>query len=104
MHIEIAIRTLEGRKELDQEFVEEAIETAISYYRGTYRHEAKYDKPYKQKVVEENQPCRKCGTPVKLKIRQNEKVKAGQSYYFTQWLACLKCHTIYFDDKYKVII
>lgn len=43
--------------------------------------------------------CKKCGQVCVVKKWKKPPVK--RNYYFTQWDYCLKCKTVWFDEKYK---
>lgn len=55
-------------------------------------------------ITDEGQPCRKCGTPVRKKIRKNTDVYLGQKYYYKSHLFCPKCRAIYMIESEKVIV
>ena len=55
---------------------------------------------HKKKITEENQPCRKCGTPV-IKKTPRRKRKQGQGYYYEYYLYCSGCKTIYMVEDAK---
>lgn len=57
----------------------------------------------KIKITEENQPCRKCGTPVKKQIPHTA-IKEDQEYYYEYYFKCLNCNTVYMVNAVKVII
>jgi len=45
--------------------------------------------------------CRKCGD--KIVVRESSgKGRAGKKYYFTHYLFCNGCKTLYLDERYKV--
>lgn len=50
------------------------------------------------KVVREGQACRKCGAPV-IKKAPERKISAKQKHYYTYYLACPECGTIYLVDE-----
>lgn len=54
-------------------------------------------KPYK--VEGEGQICRKCNIPTMVKKRT--KAPHNRNFYYTQWDYCLKCKTVYFNERYK---
>jgi len=57
----------------------------------------------KKKVLEEGQPCRKCGDPV-VKRLPLRRPKPGQTYYFKSYLYCISCGTMYLVNSEKVFI
>jgi len=54
----------------------------------------------KPKITKEGDLCRKCGTEVKKMIPMKNK---GKTYYFTWYLKCPKCNTMYMVEAAKVI-
>lgn len=59
----------------------------------------------KNKIVKEGQQCKQCGTPVIWQTHPiNWKPKKGNRYYYTRWLACPHCDSLYFlkSDRKKV--
>ena len=57
----------------------------------------------KIKMLYAGQPCRKCNTPVILqKHKAKWKPDKNQEYYYTAWLRCTSCNTIYLIDSMKV--
>lgn len=56
-----------------------------------------------KKITEENQPCRKCGTPViKIFTDKNRDLK-NQNYYFEWYLQCPECKINYMVEAAKVM-
>jgi uncharacterized protein with PIN domain len=61
------------------------------------------NKPNGNPITEIGQLCRKCNTPVIEQVHKpNWKPKPNQSYYFTKWLYCSGCKTVYYLDKFRV--
>ncbi len=50
------------------------------------------------KVVRAGQPCRKCGTPVEKRV-PSRKISARQKHYYTYYLICPNCGTMYLVDE-----
>lgn len=57
----------------------------------------------KIKVTSEDQPCRKCWTPVIKAIPKKTSTK-NKSYYYRYYLNCPNCKTNYFVDEAKVFL
>ncbi len=57
----------------------------------------------KVKITKENQPCRKCGSPVK-KLYPKTPLKEGQTYYYDYYFKCFNCITFYMVDAVKRIV
>ncbi len=55
------------------------------------------------KITRENQPCRKCWTPV-IKAIPKKTNKKNKSYYYRYYLNCPNCKTNYFVDEAKVML
>lgn len=46
---------------------------------------------------DDGQPCRKCGEPVELVVRQTiPRRRKRDAYYFDYWLKCPGCGTSYY--------
>ncbi len=58
----------------------------------------------KVKINKEGQPCRKCQTPVQMKIPQHKKFKPNQPYYFDYYFYCPNCNAMYMVESAKRII
>ena len=57
-----------------------------------------------KKNKEKDPPCRKCGQQIMLQSISHKNNKHLQkAYYFTHYLKCTGCATIYMDERYKVI-
>lgn len=52
------------------------------------------------RVVEEGQPCSKCGTPV-VKRKPRKQPKVGQEYVYAYYLLCPNCGTTYTTEEAK---
>jgi len=52
------------------------------------------------KITREDQPCRKCGTPVVKKVPKRSH-REGQEYYFEYYLFCPNCRTTYMVEEAK---
>jgi len=57
---------------------------------------------HQNKVTIEGQPCRKCGTAVVKRTPKKRTVKLEQSYYFSWYLYCPGCKTMYMVEEAKV--
>ncbi len=55
----------------------------------------------KQKIQKEGDLCRKCNTPVVIKIPEKRKVKENQAYYYEYYLCCPSCKTLYHLEEAK---
>lgn len=62
------------------------------------------EKSFKKPIaVDTDKPCRKCSTLMKMQKHDPRRLfPAKQEYYFTQWLYCGGCRSIYLDEKYKL--
>ncbi len=58
----------------------------------------------KNKIENEGDLCRKCGTEVVKKQPSKRKIKPRQSYYFEYYLSCPNCKTMYVVESAKVPI
>jgi hypothetical protein len=56
------------------------------------------------KMYYEGQPCRDCGTPVKLIKRRKEKVKTVGKWVFPSYLFCIKCRKHYTVNSEKKLL
>lgn len=66
-------------------------------------HERRWERWVKpEKMKEPGQQCRKCLNFIVKQESKRKPRKAGQEYYFSHYLKCLGCKTIYMDDKYKI--
>lgn len=65
-----------------------------------YEQRPETESAEKVKVTREDQPCRKCSTPV-IKKTPRHKLKHDQAYYFEYYLYCPKCHTMYMVEDAK---
>jgi ribonuclease HI len=59
------------------------------------------DYPGKQKILQEGDQCRKCGTPVIKRQPKQKALKPGQNYYFEFYLLCPNCKTMYMVEEAK---
>lgn len=65
------------------------------------------DKQYLQqnlksnKVKNEGDSCRKCGTSVVIRQTKKKDTKPNQTYYFEYYLVCPKCRTMYMVEEAK---
>ena len=55
------------------------------------------------KITSENQPCKKCWTPVVKAIPKKKNTK-NKSFYYKFYLHCPNCKTNYFVDEGKVML
>ena len=55
------------------------------------------------KITKENQPCRKCWTPV-IKAIPKKKNTKNKNFYYKFYLHCPNCKTNYFVDEGKVML
>ncbi len=53
------------------------------------------------KITVEGQACRKCGTPVVKRTPRRRKLKEGQMYYYSWYLHCSSCGTMYMVEEAK---
>lgn len=60
-----------------------------------------FQKTKKNKIENEGDACRKCGTSVVTKIPNKRKLKHHQSYYFEYYLFCPDCKTMYMVEDAK---
>lgn len=56
------------------------------------------------KISQEGQPCRKCGTPVVRRNVKKKKQNTRQAFYFESYLFCHICRTVYFVESEKIYI
>ncbi len=54
------------------------------------------------KITKEGQSCKKCQTPVVLVVNTRKSPKKKNKGYYTSWLKCPQCKTIYFDETKHV--
>lgn len=68
---------------------------------------AKYLPKSRVKITHENQPCRKCGTPVVKRIPRRgdyaheERESKQKAYYYEWYLFCPGCGTFYYVNEAK---
>jgi len=55
-------------------------------------------------IEKEGDACRKCNTPVIKRRSKGKKRKAKQNYYYTYYLLCPNCQTMYLVESAKVAI
>jgi len=55
------------------------------------------------KITSENQPCKKCWTPVVKAITKKKNTK-NKSFFYRYYLNCPNCKTNYFVDDAKVML
>jgi ribonuclease HI len=53
-----------------------------------------------QRITQEGQPCRKCGSPVEKQIPRR-RPKPEQTYYYEYYLSCPGCRTMYMVEDAK---
>jgi ribonuclease HI len=93
----LAMAALEGEDlPADEGFVEE--EGSAGASRANYSADFREKKAEREKVTEEGQPCRKCGTPVEKRV---PKKKGKGAYYYAWYLCCPGCGTMYMVDAAK---
>lgn len=57
----------------------------------------------KKKIENEGDICRKCRTKVILRQTKKTPKQLQKSFYYTAYLFCPKCKTMYMAEKYKVL-
>lgn len=59
---------------------------------------------HEEKITQEGQLCRKCGTAVEKRIPRHKKFRKGQWYYFEYYFMCPKCHEMYMVESAKKLV
>lgn len=57
----------------------------------------------KIKMSKENQPCKKCATPI-IRVAPKKKNTKNKSFYYDWFLTCPNCKTNYFVEEAKVYL
>jgi ribonuclease HI len=98
---QLATQALNGNNLLVDEFYEQLAETAPKNSpEKSALSPQKHSSKSKVKITRENQPCRKCSTPV-VKKTPTKKRKPGQTYYYEYYLYCPNCRTMYMLEEAK---
>lgn len=56
------------------------------------------------KVKNIGDECSKCGTEVVERTSKKKKTRVGQRYCYSHYMYCTNCKTIYFHERYKVML
>ena len=62
--------------------------------------EAKKESKYEIRIGDE---CKKCNTITIFKKSKFKPKKLKKLYYYTGYIFCPKCRTVYYSDKYKIV-
>jgi len=106
---ELANITLNGESLLEDTVYEEVLykDTGLEYspVLSIFPEETTLqNRKGKEKVNNEGDPCRKCGSAVIQKPAKKKEFKPGQSYFYEFYFLCPKCKTVYLVEGAKRFI